>query len=162
MDANGCDCVFIVKRTPYAGEQFIPRTLMNRDDPYGPEPVARWYLAGAIASFLLMALACWTWVIQTTTDPATLPADQRQLEELIPWWQGAGFAVQAWAGLAGAVGLLLRRRWAEPLLAISLAGTALWFSGFFLVRQIRETMPAEALGVPAIVCVAGQLFFRTL
>lgn len=132
---------------------------MNRDEPYGPEPLARWYYVGAAASFLFMALACWTWVMQTVTDPATLPADQRQLEEMIPWWQGAGFAVQAWAGIAGSVGLLLRRRWAEPVLGLSLAGTAIWFAGFFLVRQIRETASEDVLGPPAVVLVVTWTIF---
>lgn len=132
---------------------------MNRDEPFGPEPLARWYYAGAVASFLVMAMGCWTYVLQVTADPAGLSLDERQLLAITPWWQTAAFAIGVWAGLAGSVGLLLRRRWAEPLLGISLAGTALWFAAFILVRQIRETASSDVLLVPGVILVLTWTIF---
>ena len=132
---------------------------MNRDDPFGPEPLARWYYPAALASFLFMALGCVTYLRHVTTDPATLPADQRQLAALLPWWQIAGYALGVWAGLAGAAGLLLRRRWAEPLLMVSLLGVVIWISAFFLVREIRETASSDVLSIPAVVLVLTWTIF---
>ena len=43
----------------------------------------------------------------------------------IPAWAVAGWAIAVWVGLAGAVGLLLRRKWSAMAFAISLAGLAL-------------------------------------
>jgi hypothetical protein len=42
-----------------------------------------------------------------------------------PAWAVAGWALAVWIGLAGAVGLLLRRKWAFAAFVISLAGLAL-------------------------------------
>ncbi len=41
-----------------------------------------------------------------------------------PAWAVAGWAAAVWAGLAGAVGLLLRRRWAVGAFVVSLVGMA--------------------------------------
>ena len=43
----------------------------------------------------------------------------------IPAWAVSGWAIAVWIGLAGAVGLLLRRKWSFMAFAISLAGLAL-------------------------------------
>jgi hypothetical protein len=132
---------------------------MNRDEPFGPEPLARWYYAAALASFLFMAFGCFTYFLHVSTDPASLPADQRQLAALLPWWHTAGYALGVWAGLAGSIGLLLRRRWAEPLLGLSVAGVAIWISAFFLVREIRETASTDVLSIPVVVLVLTWTIF---
>lgn len=41
-----------------------------------------------------------------------------------PAWAVAGWAFGVWGGVAGAVGLLLRRRWAVWMFGVSLAGMA--------------------------------------
>jgi type II secretory pathway component PulF len=47
--------------------------------------------------------------------------------------------------------LLLRRKLAEPLLLLSLAGVLVWFAGFLLVPALREGMSSEALLIPLII-----------
>jgi len=42
-----------------------------------------------------------------------------------PAWVVAAWALAVWCGLAGAAGLLLRKRWAVWMFAVSLAGLAL-------------------------------------
>jgi hypothetical protein len=52
---------------------------------------------------------------------------QEQLDYFygIPSWAVAGWAIAVWIGLAGSVGLLLRRKWSFVAFAVSLAGLAL-------------------------------------
>jgi hypothetical protein len=126
---------------------------MNREEPFGPEPLARWYWVGATASFLFMALGCFMYLKLVTTNPATLPADQQQVQALMPWWQMGGFAIGVWAGLAGTVGLFLRRTWAERALMLSLLGVVIWIGAFFAVKNLREAAPADILSIPAVVLV---------
>ena len=59
------------------------------------------------------------------------------------------WAVAIGAGLLGALCLLLRRRFAEPLLLISLLAVPVQFSGLFLVRQVRELTPEELTEIRA-------------
>lgn len=126
---------------------------MNRDEPFGPEPLARWYWVGSTASFLFMALGCFMYLKQVTTNPASLPADQRQVAALMPWWQNGGLAIGVWAGLAATIGLFLRRAWAERALMLSLLGVVIWIGAFIAVKELRETAPADTLSIPAVVLV---------
>jgi hypothetical protein len=125
------------------------------DDHYAPRPIARWYLAAAVASLLLMVLPLVGAVIHLTTDPATLPLDERAQYQAEPMWMVLAFGL---AGLAGAIGglmLVLRRRAAEPLLLAALIGIAVWFAGLFVNAQLRDLLStgqiAVALAVVAIV-----------
>ena len=86
-----------------------------------------------------------------TLDPATLPLDQRAIFEATPQWMTIAWAVAIGAGLIGAIGLLLRRRFAEPAQLISLLGVAVQFSGLFLVEQLRELTPEDHLIVPVVI-----------
>jgi hypothetical protein len=58
-------------------------------------------------------------------DPlASLSAEQRAAAESIPTPVIAAFAIGTFTGLIGSLGLLLRRRWAAPVLILSLLALA--------------------------------------
>ena len=80
------------------------------DGEYAPRPVARWYLAGAIASVLFMLVGCAGYLMTVLVDPATMPVDQRAMLDAQPLWMIAAYAIAVWVGLAGAVMLALRRK----------------------------------------------------
>src|SRR3954451_15931408 len=71
-----------VGRTARAGQIGGPRM----DDHFAPRPEARWFTAGAIASLLFMLLICAGYAIHLTTDPATLPIDERAVYQAEPVW----------------------------------------------------------------------------
>jgi len=60
-----------------------------------------------------------------------------------PAWAVAGWAFGVWGGLAGAVGLLLRRSWAVWAFAISLAGLALSSIYTLVLSNGAEIMGGE-------------------
>jgi len=72
----------------------------------------------------------------------------------IPWWAIAVGIVAAAARLLGSVGLLLRRRWALPLFAASLA--------FFLVALYRAFVLASVWDVMSAPHIAVEFVFLTL
>lgn len=79
-------------------------------------------------------------------DPMTgLTEAQRAAAESIPGWVTGAFAIGTFAGLIGSLGLLLRKRWAQPLLILSLLGLLvlegwiLFFSG--AVEQFGLAIP---------------------
>jgi hypothetical protein len=91
------------------------------DDRFAPRPVARWFMIGAIAS-LFMALGCFGLYLHLTTDPAALSLDERALFNAEPTWVLGASLVGFGVGLVGAVMLVTRRKIAEPLLRVSVAG----------------------------------------
>src|SRR6476661_171833 len=92
------------------------------DDRFTPRPVAGWFAIAAVASMLFMGLGCIALAMHVTADPGSLPLDQRALFEAEPRWVLAGSAFGFIAGLIGSILLLLKRRAAERLLLLSLAG----------------------------------------
>jgi hypothetical protein len=129
------------------------------DDRFSPRPVAGWYMPAAIASLLFMLLGCVTYVIHVTADPASLPLDQRTVNEAEPLWVTAAYALAVWVGLLGTAMLVLRRKLAQPLLLVSLAAVLGWLAGLVLVPALRETISANDLAVAIVVAAITWTIF---
>lgn len=122
-----------------------------------------WFWAGAILAVLWEIFGCFMYYSQVTTDPATLPIDQRALWEASPQWMMAAYAIAVGAGLIGAIILLMRRQAAVWLLLLSLIAVVVQFSALFLVPALRDRTPSDALLLPIvimIVCYAIWQFSR--
>lgn len=131
-------------------------------DEFGPKPaVPAWYWVAAIAALLFEGLGAYLFGFNLTLDPASLPLDQRSIYEATPQWMNLAWAVAIGAGLAGAAGLLVRRRFAEPALLVSLIAVVVQFSGLFLVRQLRELTPEDHLIVPVVILLLAYGFWQT-
>lgn len=129
------------------------------DDRYAPQPLARWYTVAAIASFVLMVLACLAALVHLTTDPATLPLDERAQLKAEPLWMVAAFGLTGLAGAIGGLMLILRRRLAEPLLLVALIGIAAWFAGLFVNAQLRDLLSTGQIAVAlAVVAIAWAIY----
>jgi hypothetical protein len=129
------------------------------DELYGPRPVARWYWIAAVASVLFMAVGCWGYVMDVTTDPTTLPLDQRNLVLARPVWQVAAYAIAVWVGLIGALLLLVRRKLAVPLLLVSLIGAVVTFLPYATVPAIRDNITTNDIGfASAIILITGTIW----
>jgi hypothetical protein len=122
--------------------------------------VPAWYWLVAIAALLFESAGAYLFANSLTLDPATLPLDQRAIFEATPQWMTIAWAIAIGSGLLGAVGLLLRRRFAEPLLLISLIAVAAQFSGIFLVAQLRELTPEDHLMVPIVILLFAYGFWQ--
>jgi hypothetical protein len=123
--------------------------------------VPAWYWAVAIAALLFEAAGVFLFANSLMLDPATLPLDQRAIYEATPQWMTAAWAVAIGAGLVGALGLVLRKRFAEPLLLLSVIAVAIPFSGLFLVDQLRELTPEDHLLVPVVILILAYGIWQT-
>lgn len=128
-------------------------------DTYSARPIARWYMAAAIASVLFMAMGCASYIWHVTLDPAGLPADQRAIMDALPTWMTAAFAIAVWAGLAGAAMLVMRRKLAEPLLLVSLIAVLVQFSGYLVDRELRQVMSTDAYVLPVVIMLVTWTIF---
>lgn len=115
------------------------------------KPVAGWFKYAAIASILFMAIGCWGYIISVTTDPNSLPLDQRNLMLARPMWMKAAYAIAVWVGLAGTVLLLMRRKLAELLLLVSLAGAVLTFLPYAIVPAVSDLVTTNDIAVAVVV-----------
>lgn len=91
-------------------------------------PTPRWFRPVAVAALVWNLIGCFAYLSDVTLTPddiAKLSADQQALYAARPAWSVAATAVAVWAGALGCLGLVLRRRWATPLLVASLVGVIL-------------------------------------
>jgi hypothetical protein len=97
-----------------------------------------WFRAVALVAVLWNAfgVAMYLDSVGVFGDPLEgLNAAERAFATSVPSWVTAAFATGTLAGLLGSIGLLLRRRWAGPVLVVSLAallvleGWIVFFSG---------------------------------
>ena len=87
---------------------------------------------------------------------AQMSEAQQQLYASRPQWLFVVYAVALFSGLAGAIGLLMRKAWAIPALAISLGAVVIQFGYTFLVMDaIRLLGAAAALTFPIVIFVIG-------
>lgn len=121
----------------------------------------RWLSVASWVALLWMLSGGAAFVMDLLTDEAALaqmsPA-QRELYEARPGWILAMYAVAVLSGLAGALGLVLRKAWAVPALGFSLAAVIVQFGYvMFGMRAIERVGAAEAVTLPIVVFVAGTL-----
>lgn len=129
------------------------------DEHYAPRPVAGWFIIAAVAALLFMSFGCVIYLMQALADPAGMPLDQRAVYDAEPAWVVGANGLSVWVGLAGAVLLLLKRRFAEPMLALSLVGALAWLAGLIAVGPLRETMSASDLLIALIITALTWTIF---
>ena len=129
------------------------------DDLYSPRPIAGWFRPAAIISLLFMALGCAAYVLHVSSDPASLPLDQRAAYEAEPAWVTGANAVAVWVGALGALLLVLRKKLAEVLLLVSLAAVLVWLAGLMLVPRLRDALSTNDIAVAvAVTLITGTIY----
>lgn len=129
------------------------------DHRYSRRPIARWFMAGAIASVLFMGLGCGALVMHVMADPARLPLDQRVLLQAEPSWVISASAFGFVAGLIGALLLVLRRKESERALLVSLLGMLAWFAGMFATPSFRNLLSTDQIALSLIVVALTWTIF---
>jgi hypothetical protein len=133
--------------------------MADRDDPYSPRPIARWYMVAAVASLLFMIVGCAGYLLDVTMDPTAIPLDQRALYEARPQWQVAAYGIAVWVGLVGTILLILRRRLAEPALLVSLVAAIFTFLPFAIVPGVRDNITTNDIAAAVIVLlITGTIY----
>ena len=130
------------------------------DERIGVKPVPLWYWIIAGLALLWEAFGCFMYISQMTTDPATLPLDQRALWQAMPTWSVAAYAVAVWVGLIGAILLLLRRRHAVAVLGLSLLAVIVQFSALVLVPDISGMISSDMLLGPIVIALVCYGIFH--
>ena len=128
------------------------------------EPQARtvptWFRLASVAALLWMVLGAAMAVIGATTDPSTLPLDQRALAEASPEWMTMLMGAAVAAGLVGTVLLLMARAGAVMWLGLSLLLTIAHFAPLVLDPDLRNLTNDAMLTGPILVMLVGYGIFH--
>ena len=112
----------------------------------------KWYRPVAVTAFIWNLLGCAAYladVMLTPEDIAAMPPETQALYASRAAWAVSATAIAVWGGALGSLGLILRKRWATPVLMASLAGVVVQDVGLFLVAD------AAALAGPTAMVLQG-------
>jgi len=119
-----------------------------------------WYWLVALAMLAWNGMGVMAYIAQATMTPAALaalPEAERAVYAGIPAWVTAAFAFAVFGGAGGCLLLLLRSRWAVPVLLLSLAGVIAQMSYVVVISRGYDVRGAAGMVMPALV-TAGALF----
>ena len=130
---------------------------MNTTSAASKPPTWYWVVSGLAVLWMLFGVMAW--VMDLMTDEAglaELSEAQRQLYAARPQWVFVVYGVAIFSGLAGAVGLLLRKSWASMLFAVSLAAIIVQFGYMFLgMHAVQVLGAAAAIPFPLVIFLIG-------
>ena len=115
----------------------------------------RWIAVAALVWNLLGLMMFVMQISMSAEQVAALPAPERAVYETTPAWLTAAFGVAVVAGVLGSVGLLMRRRWAVPCFAVSLAAMLVQFAGAYLATPAWQAFGVGGLVMPIVLLGIG-------
>jgi hypothetical protein len=118
----------------------------------------RWFKVVAIAGLLWNLLGCLALFADlrlTADDLAAMPQAQQVLYAARPAWAVSATAVAVLGGVLGCVGLLLRRRWAFPVLVLSLLGIVVQDIALFVLVDGAALAGPVVVAMQALVLAIG-------
>ncbi len=128
------------------------------DQLNGKPPTSFWVISATALIWNLIGVM--TYYSQVTMTPAALEGfspEQQAFFTSMPAWATAAYAIAVTAGVLGGLLLLLRKAWAVPAFAVSLAAIIVQdIHAFVLAGGIEVFGPGGAV-IPAVVLVIGIL-----
>jgi hypothetical protein len=123
--------------------------------------VPRWFRIVSVLALIWMLFGILSFVMDPLTSEATLAEmseTHRQLFEARPLWLFVVYGVSVFSGLAGAVGLVMRKVWAVHAFAVSLVFIVIQFVYvLFVMDAVGLLGAAEALPFPMVIFTIGAL-----
>ena len=120
------------------------------NDEVTTRAVPSWYWIVAGLAVLWEGFGCYIYV---TESLARGEAGAMDSYATMASWQWGVFAIAVWSGLIGAIGLLLRKRWAILALLVSLIAAVIQYG----YEAATNTLPGDAMPVAVSVVVIGVL-----
>jgi len=121
-----------------------------------PTPQPKWYMPAAVAALLWNLMGCAAYLADVTLSPdaiAAMSAAQQAVYAARPGWAVAATAIAVWGGAAGSLGLILRKRWAGPVLVVSLVGLVGQDLALFLLTDAGSLAGSTAMILQGLVFV---------
>ncbi|HYD38834.1 MAG TPA: hypothetical protein VEA60_14540 [Allosphingosinicella sp.] len=128
------------------------------NDVIGGKPPA-WFWGVAVLGLLweLFGVAMYLMHVGVIPNAQEMSEAERSLMESSPMWVTGLFAIGVFAGALGALGLVLRKRWARPLLLLSLVAVILQFGGWLLATDAVAVIGSSVFVMPAIIVLVAVL-----
>ena len=119
-------------------------------------PSLFYWISGVALLWNVAGIAAYYGQVTMTPDTlAQMPEAQRSLYENIPVWATSAYAIAVNAGALGCLLLLLRKKFALPVLVLSLVAVLVQMSHAFLMSNSIEVLGVGAAIFPIVIIVIG-------
>jgi len=119
-------------------------------------PVAFWIVSILALLWNLMGVMAYiTTVTMTPEALQALPTEQQQLYTDIPKWATAAFAIAVWGSTLGCILMLLRKRFAVPVFAVSFAGILVQMTHSLVISKSIEVYGPGGAVMPIMIILIG-------
>lgn len=125
-------------------------------------PTRSWLKPVAVVALLWNLLGCVAYISDVTMSAeavAQMTPAQQALYQSRPAWAVSATAIAVWGGALGSIGLFLRKRWAVPVLAASLAGIVIQDLALFVLTDAALQGGAAVFVLQGLVYVIGMALF---
>lgn len=116
-----------------------------------------WYWVAATLALLWNLIGVASYLMTVYGAVPTVSEAQNTLEAATPAWVMGAFAIAAFGGALGSLGLLLRKRWAKILLVVSLIAALAQQLWLLVLSDALALMGPSAAILPATVIVVAVL-----
>ncbi len=120
----------------------------------------RWVMIASIAILVWNLIGIGAFFAQwqmASGGMADLPPEQQAMWRAMPGWAWAAYAIAVGAGALGAIGLVLKKAWAVPLLVLSLIAVLIQFFNAFVLQNGIATVGANAVAFPLVIIAIGVI-----
>ena len=119
-----------------------------------------WFRAAAILALVWALIGIATYFMHVGLigeGTSAMSEAERALAESTPIWVTAAYAIAVFSGAAGALGLVLLKRWARPLLIVSLVAVLVQEAWILLFSDAAAVHGPAVLLVPVTIVVIASL-----
>src|SRR3546814_4457630 len=129
-------------------------------------PASVWIVGALALLWNLVGVAAFVMQVAMPAEAlGAMPAEQRAIYEATPAWLYVFYGLATFGGVAGSIGLLLRRRWAVPVYLLALVALVLQVVASYAVPPAWSVSGAAGLAFPVLlvaIAICLWLFSRRM
>lgn len=118
-----------------------------------------WFWIISIVGLIWNGMGAMNYLAQTSMSDeytAEFSAEQLAIIEATPAWATGAFALAVWGGVLGCIALLLRKKWAKPILVVSLIGIlGQMIYSWFMTNAVEAFGTVQGIVIPTLVILIG-------
>lgn len=117
-----------------------------------------WIISGIVLVWNLLGVFAYLRQAYLTDEAkAMLPESEQAYYNNVPMWVTAAFAIAVFAGTLGCLGLLLRKKWANPIFIISFISVIVQFVYTFFIQKFVVISINNAIMPLLVIVIAAFL-----
>ena len=119
-----------------------------------------WVIPSSITALLWNLVGLYTFAMHISLTPETIAAMPEAMQGLytnIPLWSDIAYGCAVTLGTLGSLCLVLKSRWAVPVLLLSFIAILVNMSYVLLISEMIAVQGAASVALPAAIIVIGAL-----